>query len=79
MRQVYDTARQIKEKQDTYCEKVFQDEWTGLGEFPEELQWEALVDVLRGRVKVFSISIFKDNVNYIKTNFTGPSTLLRGS
>lgn len=24
----------------------------GLGEFPDDLQWEALVDVLRGRVKV---------------------------
>jgi hypothetical protein len=26
-------------------------DWNGLGEFPEEFQWEALVDVLRGRVK----------------------------
>ncbi|KAJ7255306.1 carbohydrate esterase family 9 protein [Mycena rebaudengoi] len=35
-RQGYNTARQIKEKQDAYCVKA----------------WEALVDVLRGRVKV---------------------------
>ncbi|KAK0193022.1 carbohydrate esterase family 9 protein [Armillaria mellea] len=27
-------------------------QWSGLGDFPESLQWEALVDVLRGRVKV---------------------------
>lgn len=27
-------------------------DWPGLGEYPEDLQWEAPVDVLRGRVKV---------------------------
>lgn len=48
----YDHARQIKEKQDAYCEQAFSGRWSGLGEFPEDLQWEALVDVLRGRVKV---------------------------
>ncbi|KAF9029564.1 composite domain of metallo-dependent hydrolase [Hymenopellis radicata] len=36
-RQSYNQARQIKEKQDA---------------IPEDLQWEALVDVLRGRVKI---------------------------
>ena len=51
-RQGYEKARQIKESQDQYCEKAFAGNWDGLGEFPEDLQWEALVDVLRGRVKV---------------------------
>ncbi|KAI5118175.1 hypothetical protein M0805_008416 [Coniferiporia weirii] len=51
-REVYDKACQIKEKQDAYCEKALDGDWAGLGAFPEELQWEALVDVLRGRVKV---------------------------
>jgi imidazolonepropionase-like amidohydrolase len=51
-RQSYNKAKQIKEKQDEYCEKVLKGRWIGLGEFPEELQWEALVDVLRGKVKV---------------------------
>ena len=51
-REVYDTARKIKEKQDAYCEKALNNEWTSLGDFPEELKWEALVDILRGRVKV---------------------------
>ncbi|KAG9316550.1 carbohydrate esterase family 9 protein [Chiua virens] len=51
-REAYDTARKIKERQDAYCEKALVGEWNGLGEFPEDLQWEALVDVLRGRVKV---------------------------
>ena len=48
----YETARKIKESQDQYCEKALAGQWHGLGEFPEDLQWEALVDVLRGRVKV---------------------------
>ena len=48
----YETARKIKEKQDNYCEAALKGHWSSLGEFPEDLQWEALVDVLRGRVKV---------------------------
>ncbi|KAJ6572056.1 carbohydrate esterase family 9 protein [Mycena capillaripes] len=51
-RKAYNTARLIKEKQDAYCAKALAGEWNGLGDFPEDLQWEALVDVLRGRVKV---------------------------
>ena len=49
---IYDKARKIKEEQDTFCEKIENGRWAGLREFPEELQYEALVDVLRGRVKV---------------------------
>ncbi|KAJ7512479.1 carbohydrate esterase family 9 protein [Mycena galericulata] len=51
-RQGYNTARIIKEKQDAYCAKALAGHWAGLGDFPEELRWEALIDVLRGRVKV---------------------------
>ncbi|KAF9227423.1 carbohydrate esterase family 9 protein [Gyrodon lividus] len=51
-RQAYDTARQIKESQDAYCSRALGGEWDDLANFPEDLQWEALVDVLRGRVKV---------------------------
>ncbi|KAJ7131770.1 carbohydrate esterase family 9 protein [Mycena crocata] len=53
-RQAYNTARLIKEKQDAYCAKALAGQWAELGDssFPEDLQWEALVDVLRGRVKV---------------------------
>ncbi|KAJ7154783.1 carbohydrate esterase family 9 protein [Mycena filopes] len=51
-RQAYNTARIIKDKQDAFCAKALAGQWTGLGDFPEDLQWEALVDVLRGRVKV---------------------------
>lgn len=52
-RQAYNEARKIKEQQDEYCRKAEAREWNGLGsKIPENLQWEALVDVLRGRVKV---------------------------
>ncbi|KAG6841872.1 hypothetical protein C0991_005602 [Blastosporella zonata] len=47
-----DKARNIKDTQDKYCAKVLSHQWDDLGEYPEDLQWEALVDVLRGRVKV---------------------------
>jgi hypothetical protein len=53
----YDKARQIKGKQDAYCTAALAGQWTGLGEFPEDLQWEALVDVLRGRVRVLHFSV----------------------
>ncbi|KAI0635470.1 composite domain of metallo-dependent hydrolase [Trametes polyzona] len=51
-REAYEKARQIKEAQDDYCVKAMAGQWSGLGSFPEDLHWEALVDVLRGRVKV---------------------------
>lgn len=68
----YDTARKIKEKQDAYCVKALQGQWTDLGEFPEDLQWEALVDVLRGRVKVRSGGLrARKSLAYVRyTRFT---------
>ena len=49
----YEKARQIKEAQDSFCEKAISGEhWHELGSFPEELQWEAAVGILRGHVKV---------------------------
>ena len=48
----YNTARKIKNQQDEYCSQALAGKWKNLGKFPEDLQWEALVDVLRGRVKV---------------------------
>ena len=74
-REVYGKARQIKVQQDNYCERALRDDWQGLGEFPEELKWEALVDVLRGRVKVV-ISLFSHAQWLI---LLGTSTLLRNS
>ncbi|KAG6891468.1 hypothetical protein C0992_006199 [Termitomyces sp. T32_za158] len=51
-RQAYKTAYDLKMKQDEYCSMVLAGKWKGLGDFPQDLQWEALVDVIRGRVKV---------------------------
>jgi imidazolonepropionase-like amidohydrolase len=51
-RSAYSKAQSIKLAQDAYCAKAQAGEWEGLGKFPRELQWEALVEVLRGRVKV---------------------------
>ena len=49
----------MKDDQDAFCQKVEAEEWDSLvgdeGKFPESLQWEALVDVLRGRVKVSTV------------------------
>ena len=53
MRSAYDEARKLKESQDAYCDKANAGLWESLdGPFPEDLKWEMLVDVLRGRVKV---------------------------
>lgn len=53
-REAYNKAKQIKEAQDAYCVDVRAKNWDALKDksYPEDLQWEALVDVLRGRVKV---------------------------
>lgn len=55
LRTAYNEARKVKEKQDVFCAKADAGLWrdvAAMGEFPESLQWEALVDVLRGRVKI---------------------------
>ncbi|KAH8822344.1 carbohydrate esterase family 9 protein [Flagelloscypha sp. PMI_526] len=51
-RQSYTEAQKLLHEQDDYCTRVEANEWEGLGRFPEDLKWEALVDVLRGRTKV---------------------------
>ncbi|GJJ09058.1 hypothetical protein Clacol_003280 [Clathrus columnatus] len=53
-RQAYNEARIIKESQDKYCEVAEKGDWKMLSDmkWSESLQWEALVDVLRGKVKI---------------------------
>ncbi|TDL29918.1 hypothetical protein BD410DRAFT_823894 [Rickenella mellea] len=53
-RSAYNEARKIKEAQDDYCAKVEAGRWSELKgkTFPESFEWEMLVDVLRGRVKI---------------------------
>jgi imidazolonepropionase-like amidohydrolase len=52
MRQGYEKARQIKNAQDEYCSAALDGRWEGLDKFPEDLQWESMVDILRGKVKI---------------------------
>lgn len=54
-RSAFDKARSLKNKQDKFCAKAYAAKSKGEildEEFPDDLEWEALVDVLRGRVKV---------------------------
>lgn len=53
-RAAYAEARTIKNAQDAFCAKAEAGLWNELQgqSYPEDLQWEMLVDVLRGRVKV---------------------------
>ncbi|KXN89583.1 hypothetical protein AN958_05450 [Leucoagaricus sp. SymC.cos] len=52
LRSAYEQARKVKLIQDDYCLKAEHGLWHELtAPFPEDLQWEMLVDVLRGKVK----------------------------
>ncbi|KAG2742359.1 hypothetical protein P692DRAFT_20879650 [Suillus brevipes Sb2] len=53
-RAAYDQARKLRDTQDAFCAKAESNSWDDLAgkTFPEDLQWESLVDVLRGRVKL---------------------------
>lgn len=54
LRSAYYEAWKIKKEQDEFCRMAEDGEWTSLNgkEYPYSLEWEILVDVLRGRVKV---------------------------
>ena len=56
-RWAYNEARKVKLSQDAYCAKAEAGLWDELRgqDYPESYQWEALVDVLRGRVKVRNV------------------------
>lgn len=75
----YDTARKLKEKQDSFCAKALKGEWAGESKFPDDLQWEALVDVLRGRVKVRPFVFDLCHNSRKQAIFSGPNALLRSS
>ena len=57
-RSAYAQAAKVKAAQDLYCEKAESGLWDTLDPtFPEDLRWEMLVDVLRGKVKVISLHL----------------------
>ncbi|KAG6833912.1 hypothetical protein H0H87_007923 [Tephrocybe sp. NHM501043] len=75
VRFAYNEARKIKLAQDAYCAKAEAGVWDGLGQFPESLQWEALVDVLRGRVKISNHcyeAVDLDNIVRLSNEFKFP-------
>lgn len=53
-RDAYDQARTLMHAQDEFCAKAQAGAWEDLDTqtFPDNLHWESLVDVLRGKVKV---------------------------
>ncbi|KAG8778619.1 hypothetical protein FRC12_024891 [Ceratobasidium sp. 428] len=53
-RQAYDKARRLLHKQNGYCASAGSGRWHEIRgkDFPQDLEHEALVDVLRGKVKV---------------------------
>ncbi|KAF5344401.1 hypothetical protein D9756_011347 [Leucocoprinus leucothites] len=53
-RQAYHTANDIKNAQDAFCDAVEAEEWDAVDgkTLPEDYQWESLVDVLRGKVRL---------------------------
>ena len=80
----YDTARTLKNAQDGFCEKVLSGDWRSLGnqKFPENLQWQPLVDILRGRIKVTFPDPDKSThtvCSRVHDSLAGPNSLLRSS
>ncbi|KAH7339937.1 hypothetical protein B0J17DRAFT_657350 [Rhizoctonia solani] len=53
-RQAYNRAHEVLNKQDQYCKSAQAGRWDDIREkdFPGDLEYESLVDVLRGRTKV---------------------------
>lgn len=51
-RQLFEKARALKQKQDDFCAGLGQVRREAEAEFPDELEFEAVVALLRGKVKV---------------------------
>ncbi|KAL7282640.1 hypothetical protein ACG7TL_004113 [Trametes sanguinea] len=54
LRSAYAEARTVRDAQDAFCSKAESGLWDEIAgqSYPEDLRWEALVGVLRGKVKV---------------------------
>ena len=74
----YNTARILKAKQDDYCTKATAGQWEGLGDFPADLQYQPLVDILRGKTKVVDTWILVKLSSRVLTKSSGSDALLRG-
>lgn len=65
-RWAYSQARKIQHAQDMFCARAEAGLWNDIygQDYPEDLQWEALVDVLRGRVRVCFYQIYIPTVKF---------------
>ncbi|KAJ4497806.1 hypothetical protein C8R41DRAFT_758876 [Lentinula lateritia] len=84
LRSAYHEARRVMKLQDAFCAKAGAGLWEpGVDDFPENLQWEMLVDVLRGKVKVTndcSEAVDIDNMVRLSNEFGFPiATFLHAS
>lgn len=72
LRSAYNEARKLKLAQDLYCFQAENGAWDALeGDFPENPQWEVLVDVLRGKVKVDILTLRKFSPMTIDLSISG--------
>ena len=65
LRSAYHEAQKVMKAQDAFCAKAEMGIWEpeSASTLPDDFQWEMLVDVLRGKVKVGSIS------NYVGASY----------
>lgn len=72
LRSAYNEARKLKLAQDLYCSQAENGAWDALeGDFPENPQWEVLVDVLRGKAKVDILTLRKFSPMTIDLSISG--------
>jgi hypothetical protein len=58
LRSAYHEASKVMNAQDAFCTQVEAGLWNSESTvFPDDIQWEMLVDVLRGKVKVCSCEL----------------------
>ncbi|KIK67964.1 hypothetical protein GYMLUDRAFT_1014512 [Collybiopsis luxurians FD-317 M1] len=85
LRSAYHEAQKAMKAQDAFCAKVEMGLWEpeSASTFPDDFQWEMLVDVLRGKVKVTndcSEALDLDNMIRLSNEFDFPLNIfLRGS
>jgi len=62
LRVAYTEAVKLVEAQNAFCAKAENGLWNLIDTpFPQDIKWESLVDVIRGRVKVCIISLQDDH------------------
>ncbi|KZP34593.1 carbohydrate esterase family 9 protein [Athelia psychrophila] len=82
LRKAYTQASNLRREQDSYCLKAAQGLWDSLGAFPSDLEWEPLVDVLRGKAKAHvqaDESVDLDDMVRLSNEFQFPISVVHGA